>query len=175
MKLVFIRHTSVAVAPGVCYGQTDVPLAESFETEARRVKESLEKYSFDRTFVSPLSRCRRLAEFCGYAEATPDSRLLEMNFGEWEMKKYDEISDPRLQEWFADYMNTRPTGGESSADQRARLLDFVEDIKHGGFSTVGIFTHGGILIHALATIGARSYDDIFSNPPGYGSIVELEI
>ena len=31
MEVIFIRHTSVDVPPGVCYGQTDVPLRNSFE------------------------------------------------------------------------------------------------------------------------------------------------
>lgn len=175
MKLVFIRHTSVNVPAGVCYGQTDVPLADTFETEAQHVKERLAAYNFDRTFVSPLSRCRRLAEYCGYADATIDRRLLEINFGEWEMKKFDEITDPQLEVWYDDYINTRPTGGESSNDQLERLLSFINDLKNGGYSIVGIFTHGGILIHALATLRNRSYADIFKNPPGYGAILEFDI
>ena len=35
MEVIFIRHTSVDVPPGVCYGQTDVPLRHSFEQEVR--------------------------------------------------------------------------------------------------------------------------------------------
>ena len=34
MELILIRHTSVDVPPGVCYGQTDVPLKSTFEQEA---------------------------------------------------------------------------------------------------------------------------------------------
>ena len=34
MEVIFIRHTSVDVPLGVCYGQTDVPLRNSFEQEA---------------------------------------------------------------------------------------------------------------------------------------------
>lgn len=33
MKLYLVRHTRVDVPSGICYGQTDVPLADSFETE----------------------------------------------------------------------------------------------------------------------------------------------
>lgn len=175
MKLVFIRHTSVDVPRGVCYGQTDVPLAHTFPQEAQTVKEKTAEYCFDRTFVSPLSRCRKLADFCGHTDATPDSRLLEMNFGEWEMKEFDAITDPQLQQWYKDFINIRPSGGESSADQRDRLVSFIEEIKGKPYATVGIFTHGGILIHALATLGGRSYEEIFKAPPGFGSIVELEI
>lgn len=34
MEVILIRHTSVDVPTGVCYGQTDVPLRATFEQEA---------------------------------------------------------------------------------------------------------------------------------------------
>ena len=36
MEVILIRHTSVDVPKGVCYGQTDVPLRDSFEEEASK-------------------------------------------------------------------------------------------------------------------------------------------
>lgn len=177
MKLVFIRHTSVAVAPGVCYGQSDVPLAPTFETEAAEVLRRLAPYKFDRVCCSPLSRCRRLAAYCGYESPQIDSRLMEMNFGEWEMKRYDEITDPRLELWYADFVNVRATGGESSMEQRARLTDFINELKNTAAAdeTVAIFTHGGIVIHALATLAGMTDTEAFAAQPGYGAIVEIDI
>ena len=122
MRLVFIRHTSVAVERGVCYGQSDVPVAETFETEAEAVKMRLDAYRFDRVYSSPLSRCMKLAAYCGYNNPITDSRLLEMNFGEWEMKRFDEITDPRLRLWYDDYLNVQATGGESAMEQRLSLI-----------------------------------------------------
>ncbi len=176
MQLVLTRHTSVAVPRGVCYGQTDVALAESFPEEASAVKESLKKFTFDQVYSSPLSRCVKLARFCGYENPIIDSRLIEMNFGEWEMKRYDEISDPRLQEWFDDYINVAATGGESVLDQRRRFLEFIEEIKElHSDKTVGLFTHGGILINALVALAGKSYSEMYNAIPPYGSIVEIEI
>lgn len=68
MRLVLIRHTSVAVPRGICYGQTDVPLADSFPDEATMVKQRLSRYHFDCVYSSPLSRCVKLARFCGYSK-----------------------------------------------------------------------------------------------------------
>lgn len=177
MRLVFIRHTSVGVERGICYGQTDVPLAETFVTEADAVKKRLDTYTFDRVYSSPLSRCTKLSAHCGYPAPEIDSRLMEMNFGEWEMKRFDEISDPRLQEWYDDYVNVRVTGGESAMDQRARLESFLTDLKNGGIAddTVAIFCHGGIMIHAMVMLGGLSYQDAFAALPGYGAIIELRI
>ena len=176
MKVILIRHTSVDVPKGVCYGQTDVPLAPSFPAEARRVKERLKRYRFDKVYCSPMSRCMELARFCGYADAVKDDRLKEMNFGEWEMKAYDDIRDPRLQEWFDDYINVAPTGGESVSDQKERLESFLSEKKerHPDF-VIGIFTHGGILINALVAYGNMSYKDVYDSIPPYGYIIEIEV
>lgn len=175
MRLVLIRHTSVAVARGVCYGQTDVPLADSFLEEASEVKEALQKYNFDQVYSSPLSRCLKLARFCGYDKPIIESRLIEMNFGEWEMKRYDEIADPRLQEWFDDYINTAATGGEAVMDQRRRFLEFVDEIKQKHSEvTVALFTHGGILINALVALKGKTYSEMYNAIPPYGSLVEIE-
>ena len=61
MEVTFIRHTSVDVPPGVCYGQSDVPLRDSFEQEAAITSENLKTYrpqgrDFDHVYTSPLSR-----------------------------------------------------------------------------------------------------------------------
>ena len=42
MKVYLVRHTSVDVAPGTCYGQTDVPLRASFQEEAEVCKKALQ-------------------------------------------------------------------------------------------------------------------------------------
>lgn len=176
MKLVFIRHTSVDLPRGICYGNSDVALASTFSQEARAVKDNLKQYTFDITYCSPLSRCVRLAEFCGYPDAIKDSRLKEINFGDWEMKSYDEITGPELQEWFADYINVAPPGGESVVDQRKRLQNFVEEIKNTHpESTAGVFTHGGIIINALVVYGGKSYGNLYDSVPPYGSIIEIEV
>ena len=44
MEVILIRHTSVDVPPGMCYGQTDVPLKPTFETEAAVTAENLKTY-----------------------------------------------------------------------------------------------------------------------------------
>lgn len=79
MKIVLIRHTSVDVAQGVCYGHTDVALAPTFAEEARAVADKLRGYKFDRVYTSPLSRCVKLAEACGYPDAIRDRRLKEID------------------------------------------------------------------------------------------------
>ena len=175
MKITLIRHTSVAVRRGICYGHTDVELAETFPQEAEKVAERLGSESFDKVFTSPLSRCRKLAAYCGFPDAIPDARIIEMNFGEWEMHDFNEIKDPRLQEWFDDYMNVAPTGGESAMQQRSRFIDFIDSLRleTPTASSVAVFTHGGILVHALNIFTGRDYDSLFRSIPPFGSVITL--
>lgn len=177
MKLVLVRHTAVDVPIGVCYGKTDVPLSSTFKEEAEAVSLKLQKYSFDCVYTSPLSRCVRLADYCGFPNAVRDARLIEMDFGEWEMQLFEDISDPRLKEWYADYMNVAPTGGESSMSQRERLESFIQMLKSeiNPSETVAAFTHGGILKHALVCYCGKTYAEAFGMPLPYGSIIELNI
>ncbi|MDA3879869.1 MAG: histidine phosphatase family protein, partial [Prolixibacteraceae bacterium] len=61
MHLTLIRHTSVNVPPGMIYGQTDVPLCDSFEEEAEKIMEQINT-TFDVVYSSPLTRCMQLAQ-----------------------------------------------------------------------------------------------------------------
>ena len=57
MEIILIRHTSVDVPRGTCYGQTDVPVRDTFEQEAELTRRSLEQFlPFDKVYSSPLTR-----------------------------------------------------------------------------------------------------------------------
>lgn len=173
MEIVLIRHTAVDVAKGVCYGQTDVSLKGSFEQEATVVAQKLKGVTFDKVFTSPLSRCVRLAAFCGYREAVRDSRILELNFGDWEMQRFDAISDPRLAEWYADYLHIAPTGGESFSAQLARVSDFLDELRREDYRRVAIFAHGGVLLCAQIYAGILRMEEAFDAVPPYGGVVSF--
>jgi len=174
MEVIFIRHTSVDVPPGTCYGQTDVPLKTSFEEEAALSKAALEAYGpVDHAYTSPLSRCTRLAAFCGYPDAEPDPRILEINFGEWEMQPFDEISDPHLQDWYDDYINTPVSGGESFMMQFRRVSHFLDELKTKPWRRVAVFAHGGVLVCAQIYAGLVPPESAFSALPPFGGLVRI--
>lgn len=181
MRIVFVRHTAVDVEPGICYGQSDVGVKETFPEEAERVKAALSEMTakrgkeFDAVYRSPLSRCALLAEACGYGEAAADSRLLEMNFGEWEMCRYDEIRDPRLQEWYDDWVHVTPTGGESFLDQYRRVEAFMAEMKESGKEDILVFAHAGVMMNAMLVAGMASVENIFDLQPPYGGLFEIEL
>lgn len=175
MEITLIRHTAVDVPPGTCYGQTDVPLKESFPQEAARTAEQLREETFDAVFVSPLSRCTRLADYCGYRNAIRDERIKELDFGEWEMQKFDEISDPRLQEWYDDYFNVAATGGESFMMQLKRVSEFLDELRGKEYRQVAVFAHGGVLLCAQIYAGTVKKEEAFDALTPYGGVIRLTL
>ena len=174
MEVVLIRHTSVDVPKGTCYGQTDVPVRDTFEQEAEQTRQSLEPFlPFDKVYSSPLKRARKLAAHCGYPDVETDDRLLEMNMGEWEMQLYDEIKDPHLQEWYDDYINQPTTGGESFLQQYQRVAGFLDELKDKPYQRVAIFAHAGVLISAGIHAGLYSWDKAWNDLPDYGDYIVI--
>lgn len=177
MEIYFIRHTSVDVTPGYCYGNTDVETKSSFAEEAECVKGKLSDLKFDQVYTSPLSRAVKLAAYCGYGDAVHDARLKELNFGEWEMKNYDELyaNDERFKSWSNNYLTERCPEGESFSDLFSRVEDFINETKKQGYERIAAFCHGGILASAMLIAGIVDKDNLFSNIPPYGSVIKIEI
>lgn len=146
-----IRHTRVGVAPGICYGQTDVALADSFEAECKELRDKLPQLQAFRVYSSPLTRCRRLAECFGNHELRFDARLLELNFGDWEMQKWDDIGLGSLNAWSEDAAFTRCPKGESFFDQYHRTVAFWDELLAAPDERPTlIFTHGGVIRALIA-------------------------
>ncbi|MCC8153205.1 MAG: alpha-ribazole phosphatase [Tannerellaceae bacterium] len=174
MEIYFIRHTAVDVPAGYLYGQTDVGLKPSFEEEAGKVKSLLETLEFDQIYTSPLSRCVRLCEYCGYENAHPDNRIKELNFGDWEMKSLPELTgNPDVEKWFADWQNFRIPGGESFTDQYKRVSEFIKEITQSGPGRVAVFAHGGVITCARVYANEYPIEEAFSHLPDYGEVVKL--
>ncbi|MBO4827032.1 MAG: alpha-ribazole phosphatase [Prevotella sp.] len=177
MDLIMIRHTSVGVPHGTCYGWTDVPVADTFEQEAAETLRNLQPLMpFDRVYTSPLTRAKQLATFCGFPDATQDRRLMEMNMGDWEMQRFEAIDDPRLEEWYDDFMHKQTTNGESFPLFYQRVTAFLDDLRQQPLQRVAIFAHGGVLIAAAIYAGLFPADrHAFSHLVPYGGIQQISI
>lgn len=173
MKLVCIRHTRVAVPPGICYGQLDVPLASSYPEEARQTASRLHGISPDRVFSSPLLRCRRLAEDL-FPDRTIelDNRLKELKFGSWEGKTWDEVyrSAPG-KFWMDHYLTASCEAGESYPEFRERVTSFLESITLLDARHVVLVTHGGVIRLIKSFVDNQPLDEVFATfKPDFGGV-----
>lgn len=175
MDIILIRHTSVAVPKGTCYGWSDVPVNDTFEQEAEITKRNLASIKFDAVFSSPLTRAKLLAKYCGYADPIIDERLKELNMGDWEMRLFDEIKDENLQRWYDDYMNAAPTNGESYPMLYKRVASFLDELKTKPYKTVAVFAHGGVLMCAGIYGKLFTEKDCMKHLVPFGGIEKLSI
>lgn len=176
MEIYLIRHTAVAVEQGICYGQKDVDLAVTYAEELETVKKNLDGVEFDQIYTSPLTRAKRLANDIYPEKGIEDKRLMELNFGDWEGKIWDEIKDPYLAKWMEDFVNLKCSNGESFVMLRDRVLDFWNEIKSKDYNKVAIFTHGGVIRTIQAIEKNIKLEDSFNIPtPAFGEISILSI
>ena len=176
MEVILIRHTSVDVPKGTCYGFTDVPVAATFAEEAEVTRQNLTRYEpFDAVYASPLTRARVLAAYCGYPQPRLDNRLKEMNMGNWEMQLYDEIDDPFKETWYNDFMHLSIPGGEGFPQLYQRVAAFLDELKHERYRRVAVFAHGGVLICAGIYGGLFPPEKAWDNLVPTGGIQRIEI
>lgn len=123
-----IRHPVPEVPPGICYGQSEIGIAEPISGALARVEAAgCHPATLAQVFSSPWARCRRLAEALS-ASLVFDTRLSEMNFGHWEGQPWDSIERAAIDEWAVDPLGFAPPGGESARDMATRVVSFATDL-----------------------------------------------
>lgn len=143
-------------------GQGDLALNETGRRQAAATAEWLAGLPLEIIYTSDLSRARETAEIVASAlpgvDIRSDRRLREKDAGIATGMVRDEarLAFPEYGEAMRrDPLNTRPQGGESVADQLARVVEALDEYaaRHSG-QAVGIVTHGGAircaLLHAMA-------------------------
>ena len=126
------------MAPGVCYGRSDLALAE----DAAACAAALHLPSGLPVYASPLRRCRELALALS-PQAIVDERLIEMDFGTWELCAWDAIPRDEIDAWSRAPLDYAPPGGEPVSALRARVRGFLAD--HRGDGEIALVTHAGVM------------------------------
>jgi alpha-ribazole phosphatase len=152
MRLYLIRHPQPDVAPGVCYGSTDVAVSAQ---ENQRSLAALGALPPDvPLYASPLRRCREFAALLaaarGFAEVIHDARLAEMDFGAWEMRAWNDIARAQIDAWAADPAGYCAAGGESVMQMAQRVRAFVADLHARKLKQAVVVCHAGTIRLLLA-------------------------
>ena len=130
MKVYLLRHTSLNVRENTFYGQTDLDVSENFLDELSEIKRKITKYKIKEgeieIFSSPLKRCSLLARNL-FRSFSTDSRLKELYFGDWEMKKFEDIPIEQIKSWENDIINFEIPNGESNKVFFERLKSFCDE------------------------------------------------
>jgi len=150
MKLLLIRHgqTDWNLAQRF-QGQSDIPLNEVGRKQAQALAERLSVEHFDAVYSSDLQRATETARIICRSEFHSDSRLREVNFGDWEGMTYDEIKakyPETLTAWEADIFKNAPPHGETLEGLAVRVQSMLDELreKHED-QNVLVVAHGGVL------------------------------
>ncbi len=126
-----IRHTTPAIAKGVCYGRLDVDVAMNFADEAAAVASTLNLLpAVTQLFSSPAKRTLTLAQYIARtanAKIGVDARLQELDFGQWEGVAWNDIARANIDEWARDIVGYQMPQGESGLQLADRVGNFYQD------------------------------------------------
>lgn len=174
MSIYLIRHTTPLIEKGLCYGQLDIDVTDSFLEEAALIKNVLP--AIEQVHSSPLIRCHKLASHLfPEHEISLEPNLMELACGEWEGIHWDAIPAEVIDPWMKDFVNVSTPGGESYIQMHKRVTECFARIAAGP-KPVAIVTHGGVIRSILAHITNTPLVDSFGAfKISYGCVMQLQV
>lgn len=145
------RHPRPEGVAGRCIGaRSDVPVHwRKAKRLARRIQAHARRHGLPhRVWTSPLRRCadvgRWLARWGWQHQMSPG--LLEMDFGTWDGRPWDQVPKAEIDAWVADFHAFAPSGGESLQQVLARtaaceLPAQALLVSHGGWMLARRWLH----------------------------------
>jgi alpha-ribazole phosphatase len=180
MDVYLVRHTTPDVPSGVCYGQADVGLADSFDAEWLMLRPKLAHLDNPLVFSSPLKRCaslaQRLVRHFNFFPAITDDRLMELDFGDWELKSWRDIPQGIVAEWTDEHLKQAPPNGESYLDLHRRAKDFLHELAlQYQDQQVLLITHAGVIRALVAEAMHVPLREASKVEVGYGSVTHIAV
>ena len=183
------------------YGKTDVPLAQKGVEELEKLAgEKLYPDSArSRIFTTGMTRTNQ-TKYLIYGDRPHEviEYLQEINFGEFEMKSYEQLLENEdYRDWImAEDLEKAPPGGESISEFNDRVLRGYEELRRMHSEMVAeayeqdpegddgdedwplsiVICHGGTISAVMAHIWPDVYDNIYGwiPDPGHGYLISLE-
>ena len=138
LRLWLVRHGQTAWnASGLCLGRTDLPLNQFGRETVLALKNRIDINACDVIYCSPSKRALETARILiqGHSKPIRISRdLQEINFGTWEGKSWQYITENRYKEWIMwkqDPLHSAPYGGESLEDVAERMARLYRVLQEG--------------------------------------------
>ncbi|MBN1215588.1 MAG: alpha-ribazole phosphatase [Candidatus Lokiarchaeota archaeon] len=173
MNIYLIRHTKVKLSNNICYGQSDLDLAESFKTEIDIIRNKLNFSSNMNVYTSPLKRCTILSKHLTNELPIIDKRLLELNFGNWELKEWGSLPKSEFDKWLKNIKEYTIPNGESYLDLYKRSKNFFTEIIKKDHKNIYVISHAGVIRSILSYILKISLERSFIINLDYGKISKI--
>ena len=182
MEIILVRHTTPSVSKGICYGQTDLDVTDVFEEEREVVlSQILALNEVEKGFViytSPLMRCGKLAHFLSEkldAAVHVEDRLMELNFGVWENRAWNDLPQDDLTLWMNDFVTAHPPDGESYEELNERVFAFLKTLQLVDNQCVILVTHAGVIRALMAHAQGLPLAKAFDVKLEYGAVCAVDL
>jgi len=129
-------------------GLTDEPLNETGIRQATDARSKIGNITFDAVYASPLDRAVKTGAIVGGvdpADVIIDRRIIEVDFGKYEQKKYFLLGPAMTLYWALPEIFPAPKTVETTASMKARSSEFLRELEQKGYENVLISCHGGIM------------------------------
>ena len=170
--LYLIRHGKTEANEQHLYcGSTDLSLSDTGRAELGQLHYEI---SGVRYCTSGMKRTNETLKILfGDVKFQGDSRFREVNFGDFEMKSYEQLKNqPDYQLWLTgDNMENIPPNGESGRQMEKRILEALPDLQTE--DTV-LICHGGVIAALMEALFPQEHKNRYQwQPlPGHGYRIE---
>ncbi len=149
MKIWIARHGQTRYnKQHLMQGRTDEPLNETGIQQAKTAREKIGNIKFDAVYASPLSRAITTGSIVGNVDPSEiiiDERLIEADFGRYELKNYYLLGLPMMLYWYLPEFFPAPETVETIASMIERSHSFLKELERKSYDNVLIACHGGIM------------------------------
>lgn len=182
MRIFLVRHGETqGNAEGVYYGHTDLPLTDNGQRQSMAVASYLSGVTFTDVLASHFIRAKETARLIigdNQVSFQQDNRLNEMNFGEWEMRHFNDIAQNYPDDWSLwvnDWESACPTGGEPFPHFANRVVEFTDELRgRTNPENLLIVAHQGVLSLMMARLLAMPVKSMWHFPFSQGAYSVLE-
>ena len=149
MRIWLTRHGQTNLNKAkLMQGLTDEPLNETGIEQARAARERIGDMTFDAVYASPLDRAITTASIIGGVKKEDviiDSRIIEVNFGRYEKRKYFLLGLRMTLYWALPEVFPAPKTVETIASMVDRSSSFLKELEQKDYENVLVTCHGGII------------------------------
>jgi len=176
--MIFLRHPKPDIPQNVCYGRTDMDIAEIGHQQIINAVKITPPLT--RIIASPALRCRKLAEQLAKRENLElsfDERLWEMHMGDWEGVAWKDINREESELWLEDTHNNSTPNGESFRDVQQRVNNCIDtllaDHNHDHRQTA-IVCHASPIRATQMAWNDLSFKQVFAVSPAFATPIHID-
>ena len=146
-NLFLIRHGESEAIDYIAGRTPGVHLTKKGKEQVKKLVQNFSGFRIDKIYSSPIERTLETAEIIAKhlnLRVENDNGLIEVDFGEWTGKRFEELKNDKKWDLFNTYRSgTRIPGGETMQEIQLRIVQTIEKIrKENNEKNIIIVSHG---------------------------------